>query len=66
MLRSLESPTCDSCSEPAVDIVAIVRQEGEDLLRAVCSAHLELMLRGARLLAPTPATDPSWNQEPND
>jgi hypothetical protein len=64
MLRSLESATCDSCSEPAVDIVAIVRQNEEDLLRAVCSAHLELMLRGAKLLARTPAADPSWDQEP--
>jgi hypothetical protein len=66
MLRSLDSPTCDSCSELAVDIVAIGRQDGEDLLKAVCSKHLELMLRGAKLLAPTPAADPSWNQDRRD
>jgi hypothetical protein len=54
MLRSLESTSCDVCSEPAVEVLAIHGAGSMDLLSAVCPAHLEAALRGARMLAPEP------------
>jgi hypothetical protein len=57
VLRSLDSATCDACARPAVTVLAIARKETGELLRAVCSDHLELALRGARPLstaAPAP------------
>jgi hypothetical protein len=52
MLRSLDSSSCDVCPEPAVEVLAIHGSGRTDLLRAVCPAHLEAALRGARMLAP--------------
>ena len=51
MLRSLDSGACDACARPAVTVLAIERAGGDDLLRAVCSEHLETALRGARPLS---------------
>lgn len=50
MLRSMDSAACDSCPQPAVTVLAIARAGKGDLMRAVCSAHLEVVLRGARPL----------------
>jgi hypothetical protein len=52
MLRPLDSSTCDACPEPAVVVLAIERAGRGDLMRAVCSAHLDSMLLGA---TPLPA-----------
>ena len=55
MLRSLDSEACDACAQPAVTVLAIERMGGDDLLRAVCTEHLETVLRGATpLLASAP------------
>jgi hypothetical protein len=54
MLRSLDSTSCDVCPEPAVEVLAIHGAGRTDLLSAVCPAHLEAALRGARMLAPDP------------
>jgi hypothetical protein len=58
MLRSLDSPSCDVCPEPAVEVLAIHGAGSTDLLRAVCPAHLESTLRGARILAAEPVKRP--------
>jgi hypothetical protein len=52
MLRSLDSTSCDTCGEPAVEVLAIHGAGIAALLRAVCPAHLEAALRGARMLVP--------------
>jgi hypothetical protein len=54
MLRALDSTSCDVCPEPAVEVLAIHGAGRSDLLHAVCRAHLETALRGARMLAPEP------------
>jgi hypothetical protein len=52
VLRSLDSTSCDVCPEPAVEVLAIYGAGRTDLLRAVCPAHLEATLQGARMLVP--------------
>jgi hypothetical protein len=52
VLRSLDSTSCDVCPEPAVEVLAIHGAGRTDLLRAVCPAHLEATLQGARMLVP--------------
>lgn len=52
MLRPLDSSTCDACPEPAVVVLAIERAGRGDLMRAVCTVHLDSMLLGA---TPVPA-----------
>jgi hypothetical protein len=54
MLRALDSTSCDVCPEPAVEVLAIHGAGRTDLLHAVCPAHLEAALHGARMLAPEP------------
>ncbi len=50
MLRVLSLTACDVCAQPAVEVLGIRAAEGIELLRAVCRTHLEVTLRGARIV----------------
>ena len=64
VLRSLDSTSCDVCSEPAVEVLAIHGAGRTDLLRAVCHAHLEATLQGARMLVPERPTGLERGSDP--
>ncbi|MEP6476054.1 MAG: hypothetical protein ABJC60_02165 [Actinomycetota bacterium] len=55
MRRVSSSTACDVCAQPAVEVLGIREAHRSELLVAVCRTHLELMLRGARIVTSEPA-----------